>query len=123
MGLLEAGPGVVACDGELVDPSSCEDFAVALDLLRTSNVDAPLVDLSRVRCISRRGVGLLVALRLDVDGQGRRLGLLASGRVWDALERVGVAYVFTEEACGSPLAQAGCVDTRFPSGAPRREAR
>jgi anti-anti-sigma regulatory factor len=122
MGLLEAGPGIVACEGELVGRASCEDFAVALDLLRTSNVDAPLVDLSRVSCISRRGVGLLVALRLDVDGQGRRLGLLASDRVWSVLERVGVAYVFPEKARGAPRASAGFVGARRWPCAGRREA-
>lgn len=100
MGLLEASSGVVAYEGELVG-QACEDFTVALDLLRISQTKAPIIDLTGVTRISRHGVGLLVSLRSDMDDQGRRFKLLASDRVWDVLGQVGVAHVFVEDSAGS----------------------
>jgi anti-anti-sigma regulatory factor len=121
MGLLEASPSVVACEGELVG-GACDDFAVALYLLKRSDVDAPIVDLTKVSYISRRGISLLVALWSDMDDQGRRLELLASGRVWDVLGRVGVAHVFPMGPDEAPSAGTGRVGARRLSGAIRREA-
>ena len=84
----------------------CEDFGVALNLLRRSHVDAPTVDLSNVNYISSRGVGLLLALRFDMLDQGRRFRLLASDRVWNLLGRVGVAHVFPgRPGLASPVPQ------------------
>ena len=100
MGLLEASPGVVAYEGELTD-RACEDFIIALDLLKISKAEAPVVDLSGVTRISPRGIDLLVSLRSDLDGQGRRLKLLASESVWDALRRAGAAHVFVEGPGGT----------------------
>ena len=111
MGLLEASPRVVAYEGELVGRASCEDFAVALDLLRTSGVGAPIVDLTGVRYISRRAIGLLVALWFDMKSKGRRLELQASDRVWEVLGRVGVAYVFPGKPTSASPAE--------PDGAPQ----
>ncbi len=95
MGLIEAGPHIVTYEGELVGPA-CEDFGCALNLLRRSDVDVPIVDLSKVSYISSRGVGLLVALWFDMRDQGRRFELLASDRVWNLLGRIGVRHVFRE---------------------------
>ncbi len=106
MGLLEAGPSVVAFEGELVG-EVCGDFAVALSVLKGSNVDVPIVDLTRVSYISRRSISLLVALWTDMDNQGRRLGLLVSDRVWGALMRVGVTHVFPMGPDESPWERAG----------------
>jgi anti-anti-sigma regulatory factor len=99
MGLLEASPGVVACEGEL-EGSACEDFIVALDLLRVSKVAAPIVDLTGVTHISWRGVDQLVLLQSDLADRNRRFKLLASRCVWDAVERVGATYAFAEEDGG-----------------------
>ncbi len=95
MGFLEADPHCVAYEGELLG-HACEEFGVALNLLRRSHVDAPTVDLSNVSYISSRGVGLLLALRFDMLDQERRFRLLASDHVWSLLDRVGVAHVFPE---------------------------
>ncbi len=95
VGLQEASPGVVAYEGELTG-RACEDFTVALDLLKISEAEAPVVDLNGVTRISHRGVDLLVSLQVDLEGQGRRFKLLASEDVWDALGRAGVAHVFVE---------------------------
>jgi anti-anti-sigma regulatory factor len=100
MGLLEASSGVVAYEGELVG-QACEDFTVALDLLRISETKAPVVDLTGVTRISRYGVDLLVSLRSDMSFQGRRFKLLASDPVWDVLGQAGVADVFVEDSAGS----------------------
>ena len=105
MGLLEAGPHRVAYEGDLLG-HACEEFGVALNLLRKSHFDAPTVDLSNVSYISSRGVGLLLALRFDMLDQGRRFRLLASDRVWNLLGRVGVAHVFPERSgLASPAAE------------------
>ena len=93
MGLLKAGPDVVAFDGELSD-QACGDLESALDLLRKSDVEVPTVDLSDVSRVSSRAIGLLVTLWIDLLDQGRRFDLLASDRVWDVLGIVGVDGVF-----------------------------
>ncbi len=104
MGLIEAGPHVVTYEGELVGPA-CEDFESALNLLRISDIDVPIVDLSNVSYISSRGVGLLVALCFDMRDQGRRFDLMASDRVWNLLGRIGVREVLRESPTGPPAAR------------------
>ena len=99
MGLLEAGPDVVAFDGEISERTR-EDFEGALDLLRSSDVEVPTVDLSCVSYISSGAVGLLVTLWVDMLDQGRRFDLLASDRVWDMLGKIGVACVFFKRPDG-----------------------
>ncbi len=104
MGLLKAGPDAIAFEGELSE-QVCGDFEGALERLRRSDVEISTVDLSRVTYISSRAIGLLVTLWIDMLDQERLFALFASDRVWDVLEKVGVARVFFKRTEGAPQAR------------------
>ncbi len=93
MGVVSATPDAVVVDGELTDEVG-EELDRGLDVLRKSEVETPIVDLTGVTYISSKSIGLLVSLWVDLIGMGRWFDLQASDCVWDVLRKAGVAGVF-----------------------------
>ena len=99
MGVVKSGADGVVVDGDLSE-AEFEDFEKALNVLRKSSVQAPVVDLSEVRYISSRAIGSLVTLWVDLSEKSRWFDLIASDRVWSILEKAGVAGVFFKRPKG-----------------------
>ena len=99
MGVVSASADCVKLDDELAE---LEVPAVdkALDVLRKSSAEAPVVDMSEVTYICSRTIGLLVTLWVDLSQQGRWFDLVASDKVWSTLDKAGVARVFFQRPKG-----------------------
>ena len=93
MGVVSAAPDAVVVDGELTDEAG-EELDRGLDVLRRSDVETPIVDLSGVTYISSKSIGLRVSLWVDLIGSGRWFDLRASDHVWEVFRKAGVASVF-----------------------------
>ena len=94
MGLVRLDAGGVAWDGDIVN-EDVDGFEHALDTLRRNpQVNAPLVDLSKVHHMPSGAIGALVALWIDLINEGRWFELRASDAVWRLFDKAGIARVF-----------------------------
>ena len=93
MGVVSTSADCVRFDDELAE-LEVPALEKALDVVRKSSAQAPVVDMSEVTYLCSRAIGLLVTLWVDLTQQGRWFDLVASDRVWSILEKAGVARVF-----------------------------
>ena len=93
MGLVKSGPDGLVFEGK-IESEEIDEVERALEGLRASEVRAPTVDFGDVDYIPSRVIGDLVALFVDMKEQGRWFNLNASDKVWETLDKAGVAGVF-----------------------------
>jgi anti-anti-sigma factor len=93
MSVTQSGPDKIVVAGEIGEATHVA-FEEALDVLRSSETTTPVIDLQDVTYISSKGIGMLVALWVDLSDRGRWFDLYASDKVWTTLEKAGVARVF-----------------------------
>ena len=94
MSVTQSGPDKIVVAGEIAEPT-LDDFESALDTLRTGKSTTPVVDLQDVTYISSKGIGMLVALWVDLSDRGRWFDLYASDKVWSTLEKA-ISRVFPD---------------------------
>ena len=93
MGLVKSGPDGLVFEGK-IKSEDIDEVERTLEVLRASEVHAPTVDFGDVDYIPSRVIGDLVALFVDMKEQGRWFDLKASDKVWETLDKAGVAGVF-----------------------------
>ncbi|MHC5053704.1 MAG: STAS domain-containing protein [Planctomycetota bacterium] len=93
MGLVRSGPDGLVFEGSVLS-GDIDAVERALDVLRSSDVPTPVIDFGDVDYIPSRVIGDLVALFVDMKEQGRWFDLKASDKVWNTLDKAGVAGVF-----------------------------
>jgi uncharacterized coiled-coil DUF342 family protein/anti-anti-sigma regulatory factor len=98
--ILKSKSDIVALSGDLSNDVA-EQVEAALDPVRDSAVDVPVVDVSGVTTLSNRCLGVLVALWADLKVRGRWFELRASDALWNTLQDRGVGRIFLPPNSGS----------------------